>query len=112
MSDSVRPHRRQPARLPGPWDSPGKHTGKNRYIRYTPDIGARMMRSRYLQERLQTIDRAHGFEVWYQPVKCLSTGKFCSLEALLRLREPDGSLISPAEFIPLAEQTGQMPGLA
>ena len=27
MSDSVRPHRRQPTRLPSPWDSPGKHTG-------------------------------------------------------------------------------------
>ena len=27
MSDSVRPQRRQPARLPGPWDSPGKNTG-------------------------------------------------------------------------------------
>ena len=27
MSDSVRPHRRQPTRLPGPWDSPGKYTG-------------------------------------------------------------------------------------
>ena len=27
MSDSVRPHRRQPTRLPHPWDSPGKNTG-------------------------------------------------------------------------------------
>ena len=27
MTDSVRPHRRQPTRLPGPWDSPGKNTG-------------------------------------------------------------------------------------
>ena len=27
VSDSVRPHRRQPTRLPGPWDSPGKNTG-------------------------------------------------------------------------------------
>src|SRR5574341_70866 len=27
MSDSVRPHRRQPTRLPRPWDSPGKNTG-------------------------------------------------------------------------------------
>ena len=27
VSDSVQPHRRQPARLPGPWDSPGKNTG-------------------------------------------------------------------------------------
>ncbi len=81
---------------------------KNRYIRYTPDMGAQMKRNRYLQERLQTVDRDHGFEVWYQPVKCLATGRFCSLEALVRLREPDGSLISPAEFIPLAEQTGRI----
>ena len=81
---------------------------KNRYIRYTPDMGEQMKRNRYLQERLQTIDRDHGFEVWYQPVKCLATGKFCSMEALLRLREPDGSLISPAEFIPLAERTGRI----
>lgn len=82
------------------------YQANNRYIRYTPEIGKQMTRNRYLQERLQTVDREHGFEVWFQPVKCLSTGKFCSLEALLRLREPDGSLISPAEFIPLAEQTG------
>ena len=27
MSDSVQPHRREPTRLPGPWDSPGKNTG-------------------------------------------------------------------------------------
>ena len=27
MSDSVRPHRRQPTKFPGPWDSPGKNTG-------------------------------------------------------------------------------------
>ena len=32
MSDSVRPHRRQPTRLPGPWDSPGKNTGVGCYF--------------------------------------------------------------------------------
>ena len=32
MSDSVRPHRRQPTRLPHPWDSPGKNTGVGRHI--------------------------------------------------------------------------------
>lgn len=81
---------------------------KHRYIRYTSDMGARMSRDRYLQERLQTVDRAHGFEVWYQPIQCMSTGEFCSMEALVRLREADGSLISPGEFIPLAEQTGRI----
>ena len=32
QSDSVRPHRRQPTRLPGPWDSPGKDTGAGCYF--------------------------------------------------------------------------------
>ena len=81
---------------------------KVRYIRYTPDMDARTERIHYLRERIRTVDRDHGFEVWYQPVCCLSTGRFCSMEALIRLREPDGSLISPAEFIPLAEQTGRI----
>jgi len=67
-----------------------------------------MVRRRYLRERIQTVDRIHGFEVWFQPIQCLSTGKFCSMEALIRLREPDGTLISPGEFIPLAEQTGNI----
>ena len=81
---------------------------KHHYIRYTPDMGAEMVRARYLRERLRTVDRQHGFEVWYQPVCCLSTGAFCSMEALIRLREPDGTLVSPAEFIPLAEQEGSI----
>ena len=81
---------------------------KQKYIRCTSEIREEMVRRRYLRERLQTVDRAHGYEVWFQPIQCLSTGAFCSMEALIRLREPDGSLISPAEFIPLAEQTGQI----
>lgn len=79
---------------------------KERYIRCTPGIGEEMLRRRYLIERLQHIDREHGYQVWYQPICCLATGKYCSMEALIRLREPDGSIVSPAEFIPLAEETG------
>ena len=81
---------------------------KNRYVRCTPEIMQQLERMRYLQERMQTIDTAHGFEVWFQPIKNLSSGKFASMEALIRMREPDGTFISPAEFIPLAEQTGQV----
>ena len=84
------------------------HGLKQRYIRCTNEIREEMVRRRYLRERLQVVDRAHGYEVWFQPIQCLSTGAFCSMEALIRLREPDGSLVSPAEFIPLAEQTGQI----
>lgn len=81
---------------------------KQRYICCTRELRDEMTRKRYLHERLQTVDQAHGFEVWFQPIQCLGTGRFCSMEALIRLREPDGSLISPAEFIPLAEQIGQI----
>ena len=81
---------------------------KHKYTRYVPEMGKKMERERYLQERLKTVDRTKGYEVWYQPVKCLETGEFCSMEALIRLREKDGSLISPGEFIPLAEQTASI----
>jgi diguanylate cyclase (GGDEF)-like protein/PAS domain S-box-containing protein len=46
------------------------------------------------------------FTVHYQPVVDLSTGKMVSAEALVRWEHPVGCLITPAEFVPLAEQTG------
>lgn len=79
---------------------------KQKYILYTPEIGEKMHRTHYLIERLKTIDTKSGYEVWYQPVKSLKSNQFSSMEALVRLREKDGSLVSPGEFIPLAEQTG------
>ena len=82
------------------------YQNKHRYIRYTSDIGHQMHRNHYLLDRLQTIDRAHGFQVWYQPICCMRTGIFCSMEALIRLIEPDGTIVSPGEFIPVAERTG------
>ena len=81
---------------------------KHHYIRCTSEVCAEMNRLRYLRDRIQKVDRAHGFSVWFQPIQSRSTGKFCSMEALIRLQEPDGTMISPAEFIPLAEQTGQI----
>ncbi|MBQ1281435.1 MAG: EAL domain-containing protein [Oscillospiraceae bacterium] len=79
---------------------------KHRYIQCSHEDGKVVARRRYLQQRLRTVDRANGYEVWFQPIECHATGRFCSAEALVRLREPDGSLVSPAEFIPLAEQLG------
>lgn len=76
------------------------------YVQCGRDDLNEVRRRRYLVERLEQIDRAHGFEVWFQPVKCIEDDAFCSMEALIRLREPDGKLISPGEFIPVAEQTG------
>ena len=46
------------------------------------------------------------FLIHYQPIVSLSTGKITGFEALVRLQHPERGLISPAEFIPVAEETG------
>lgn len=81
---------------------------KKSYILCTPEMGEQMRHRRYLIERMQHPDREHGFQVWFQPVYCIRKDKFCSMEALVRLMEPDGTMIPPDEFIPVAEQTGMI----
>ncbi len=56
-------------------------------------------------ELRQAITRQE-FEVYYQPIISLKTGKICGFEALVRWIHPKRGMISPAEFIPLAEETG------
>jgi predicted signal transduction protein with EAL and GGDEF domain len=46
------------------------------------------------------------FRVYYQPIIALRTGNICGFEALLRWQRPEKGLVSPAEFIGLAEETG------
>ena len=75
------------------------------YFKYDKALTKEMLRRKYLISKLQNVDKIHGYELWFQPISCVSTCRFCSMEALIRLREYDGSLISPAEFIPLAEET-------
>lgn len=53
----------------------------------------------------QAVERDQ-FELRYQPIVQLSSGKLMGFEALVRWRHPRRDLVSPAEFIPIAEQTG------
>ncbi|OOE88700.1 hypothetical protein BZG74_07765 [Salinivibrio sharmensis] len=46
------------------------------------------------------------FELWYQPQIDFASGEVKSVEALVRWRLPDGNLVSPGDFIPIAEKTG------
>ena len=75
-----------------------------KYFIFTPELSKANSRRKYLIKRLEVIDREHGYEVWYQPARCMSDGIYCSMEALIRLREPDGSIVNPGEFISIAEQ--------
>ncbi len=76
------------------------------YLACTAELAEEMQRRRYLFELLQHIDREHGFSVWYQPIKHFPSNEYASMEALMRIVEPDGTVISPAEFIPIAENIG------
>lgn len=53
----------------------------------------------------RALDRQE-FLLYYQPIVCLETGQIKGFEALVRWRHPDHGLVSPATFIPLAEETG------
>ena len=55
---------------------------------------------------MQTAVQNGAFEVYYQPIVNVSDEKLASMEALLRWPHPEEGFISPAEFIPIAEQTG------
>ena len=76
------------------------------YLEYSSEMSSEMFREKHLISRMQVIDRDHGFEVWYQPIYSTKKKRFSSMEALIRLRDPEGGYISPAEFIPLAEKSG------
>ena len=78
------------------------------FITYSLDLEIARMRKKYLINRMQNITRSEGFEIWFQPIFSNHKERFSSVEVLLRLKEQNGSFISPAEFIPIAEKTAQI----
>jgi diguanylate cyclase (GGDEF)-like protein/PAS domain S-box-containing protein len=83
-----------------------KSAGKARYAVFDTDLRERAMTRLALEGDLRVALGRNEFEVFYQPVLSLATGKITGFEALLRWFHPIRGLISPADFIPLAEETG------
>ncbi|GGJ77135.1 putative bifunctional diguanylate cyclase/phosphodiesterase [Deinococcus aquiradiocola] len=74
--------------------------------RFTPDLAASRHRRDRIETHLQTAIAQERLHVHYQPVTCLQNGRITSLEALLRWTDEELGVVSPAEFIPVAESTG------
>ena len=83
-----------------------KNTGRGTYCFYQTEMNERMQARSKLERDLQRALTNGEFELFYQPVVSLEDNKIGSFEALLRWRHPERGLVSPTEFIPLAEETG------
>lgn len=73
---------------------------------FEAEMNARAQARRLLEADLRKALSAGEFELFYQPLLDLASNTISGCEALLRWRHPDRGIISPAEFIPLAEENG------
>jgi diguanylate cyclase (GGDEF)-like protein len=83
-----------------------KKQGKGQYQVFTPGMDQAAWKRLELEAELRVALEQQQFELYYQPIFDLHTGAVRELEALVRWDHPSRGLIPPADFIPLAEQTG------
>ncbi|HYS91390.1 MAG TPA: EAL domain-containing protein [Bradyrhizobium sp.] len=83
-----------------------KSAGRRTYRFFEPEMDARVRARRILEMDLRQAISDGAFEVHYQPCVNLRDNKITGCEALLRWRHSERGMISPAEFIPIAEETG------
>ncbi len=83
-----------------------KGKGKNQYSFYTPELSIQVLRRISLSNDLRSALDHQEFMVYYQPKADILTGYVSGMEALMRWNRRGIEIVSPAEFIPLAEDTG------
>src|SRR5450631_2639465 len=83
-----------------------KNTGRGTYCFYAPEMNARLQAHDKLERDLQSAFANGEFELFYQPIVSLDDDKITSFEALLRWNHPERGLVSPDEFVPVAEDMG------
>ena len=83
-----------------------KERGRNNYQFFTPELNETVSRKMELENGLRRALTNRELVLYYQPHIDLKSGKIAGLEALIRWRHPGLGLVSPLDFIPLAEETG------
>jgi diguanylate cyclase (GGDEF)-like protein len=83
-----------------------KQCGRNSHTRFTAVLAEQAKKRIRLENELKVAIRERGLTVYYQPkVECRS-GRICGVEALVRWRHPELGFISPAAFLPIAQEIG------
>lgn len=83
-----------------------KAAGRHQHCYYTPSLHNKAQQRLRLLTDLHTAIEKEQFELYFQPIINVATGEVCQAEALLRWNHPELGLVSPLEFIPLAEEIG------
>jgi diguanylate cyclase (GGDEF)-like protein len=83
-----------------------KTAGKARYQVFDPSMGAAVLERHGLKEELRQAIEREEIQIYFQPIVALETGMPVAEEALVRWQHPRRGLVSPNEFLPLAEETG------
>jgi diguanylate cyclase (GGDEF)-like protein len=83
-----------------------KENGKARYEVFDHGMHDRAVSRLQLESDLRQAVEQKEFCVYYQPIVCLQSGRLAGFEALVRWNHPLQGLVKPADFIPVAEETG------
>jgi len=83
-----------------------KQAGRNNYQFYTEDMNTRAIENLLLQNNLRQALESEEFLLYYQPQIDLGSGDMIGMEALIRWQHPELGLLSPKQFISIAEETG------
>ena len=84
-------------------ESPGS------YCLFESSLDVAQRRRQYIEHGLRSAIETNGLSLMYQPLIDLESGDVACCEALMRWQSPELGLVSPAEFIPVAEETGLIP---
>ncbi len=85
-----------------------KESGRNQYVFCTSEMQILAARNLLLENALRGATERGEFHLHYQPLVSLADGRIRGVEALLRWHHPDLGKVPPAEFIPIAEDSGQI----
>ncbi len=83
-----------------------KQSGRNNFQFYTDELNRRLMERLDMEYRLRQALEHDEFLLHFQPKLAFASGRICGAEALIRWQPASGGMVSPAEFIRVAEETG------
>jgi diguanylate cyclase (GGDEF)-like protein/PAS domain S-box-containing protein len=85
-----------------------KEEGRGNFQYFAPEMNSRANQLFAMEKDIRLALERGEFMLYYQPQVRLVDGAVCGVEALIRWKHPEKGFISPAEFIPVAEETGQI----